>query len=54
MSAFSSHRNAASVFPVPVGARISVFSPLAIAGHPARCGALGVPSVSVNQRRTVG
>ena len=34
MSWFSSQRNAASVLPVPVGARISVSSPDAIAGQP--------------------
>src|SRR5690349_16625812 len=54
ISALSSHRNAASVLPVPVGARMSAFSPLAIAGHPPSCGALGAPNVSVNQLRTIG
>ena len=52
--ALSSHRNAARVFPVPVGARISVCAPDAIAGHPRTCGALGWPSVSVNHWRTSG
>ncbi len=46
MSWFSSQRNAVSVLPVPVGARMSVCAPLAIAGQPSRCGALGAPSVS--------
>src|SRR5438128_226188 len=54
MSWFSSQRNAVSVLPVPVGARMSVCEPLAIAGHPSRCGALGEPSVSVNHFRTMG
>ena len=54
MSWFSSQRNAASVLPVPVGARMSVCAPLAIAGHPSRCGALGAPSVSRNHARTIG
>ena len=54
ISSFSSQRNAASVFPVPVGARMSVCDPRAIAGQPSRCGALGSPSVSRNQRRTSG
>jgi hypothetical protein len=34
----SDHRKAASVLPLPVGARISADSPRAIAGHPRRCG----------------
>jgi hypothetical protein len=33
------HRNAVSVLPLPVGARISVDSPRAIAGQPSCCGA---------------
>ena len=36
------HRNAVSVFPLPVGARISALSPRAITGHPSRCGAVGL------------
>ena len=36
------------------GARMSVCSPLAIAGQPSRCGALGAPSVSRNHSRTIG
>ena len=54
MSWFSSQRNAVSVFPVPVGARMSVCAPLAIAGQPSRCGGLGAPSVSSNHARTRG
>src|SRR5687767_3405164 len=33
---------------------MSVSAPAAMAGQPARCGALGSPSVSVNQVRTIG
>jgi putative ABC transport system permease protein len=33
---------------------MSAFPPLAIAGHPPSCGALGMPNVSVNHRRTIG
>ena len=54
MRVFSSQRNAASVLPVPVGARMRVCSPSAIAGHPCSCGALGAPRVSRNQSRTIG
>ena len=38
ISRFSDQRNAASVLPLPVGARMSVDSPRAIAGQPRRCG----------------
>ena len=48
------HRKAASVFPVPVGARISVDSPRAIAGHPAICGRVGAGKTAVNQSHTAG
>ena len=34
-------RKAVSVLPEPVGARISVCSPLAIAGHPCSCALVG-------------
>jgi hypothetical protein len=50
----SSHKKAARVFPVPVGARISVCAPLAIAGHPCCCGSLGFPKVFLNHFRTSG
>ena len=46
MRLFSSQRNAVSVLPVPVGARISVCEPRAIAGQPCSCGLLGAPSAS--------
>jgi hypothetical protein len=42
MTRLIAQRNAVSVLPLPVGARISVDSPRAIAGHPSRCGASGV------------
>src|SRR5437667_9360944 len=48
------HRNAASVFPDPVGAAISVSSPEAICFQPALCGAVGLPKRPVNQRVTSG
>ena len=35
------HRNAVSVLPVPVGARISAESPRAMAGQPSACGRVG-------------
>jgi hypothetical protein len=48
------HRNAASVFPVPVGAAMSVCLPSAIAGQPRTWGSEGEPIFSVNQRASVG
>src|SRR5687768_11841147 len=54
MSWSSSYRKAARVFPVPVGARMSVSEPAAMAGQPARWGAEGSPRVSANQVRTSG
>ena len=48
------HKNAERVLPVPVGARISVWSPLAIAGQPCSCGGVGSAKVAVNQSRTGG
>ena len=36
-------RNAASVLPDPVGAKIRVFRPDAIDGQPSRCGGVGCP-----------
>src|ERR1700761_5727177 len=48
------HRNAASVFPVPVGARISVDSPRAIAGQPSIWGRVGSVKTASNQSRTAG
>src|SRR5688500_12448324 len=45
-------RNAASVFPDPVGARISVDAPEAIAGQPSCCGRVGASKDAANQSRT--
>src|SRR6185436_10720786 len=46
------HRNAVNVLPLPVGARISVDSPRAIAGQPSACGAVGSSKAALNQART--
>lgn len=46
------HRNAVSVLPEPVGARISVWSPDAIAGHPCSCAAVGAGNEASNHART--
>ena len=48
------HRKAASVFPLPVGDRISVDSPRAIAGQPSACGVVGSPNEAANQCATAG
>ena len=47
-------RNAASVFPEPVGAARSVCSPAAIAGHDSICTAVGASKLEANQARTAG
>jgi hypothetical protein len=47
-------RNAASVLPLPVGARISVDSPRAIAGHPSACGGVGASNDARNHSATAG
>ena len=47
-------RNAARVLPVPVGARISVDSPRAMAGHPWTCGLVGAGKTASNHSRTAG
>src|SRR5581483_12294767 len=52
ISRFNAQRNAARVLPVPVGARIRVDSPRAIAGHPRVCGEVGCTKTSSNQART--
>jgi hypothetical protein len=39
-------RNAARVFPEPVGARMSVDSPRTIAGHPRAWARVGFPNVA--------
>src|SRR5215471_6475855 len=48
------HRNAVSVLPLPVGARISVESPRAIAGQPSACGAVGAANDARNHSATAG
>src|SRR5437763_9317411 len=45
------HRNAASVFPDPVGATTSVFSPRAIAAHAPDWAGVGSAKASANQAR---
>jgi hypothetical protein len=47
-------RNAASVFPDPVGAEIRVVSPARMCGQPCSCGSVGVPKRLTNQSRTSG
>src|SRR5258707_1067683 len=47
-------RNALSVLPLPVGARISVDSPRAIAGQPSTCGRVGASNAPENQPRVAG
>src|ERR1700730_18095165 len=52
MSGLMHQRKAAKVFPVPVGARIKVDSPRAIAGQPCTCGLVGAAKTASNQSRT--
>src|SRR5436190_8973698 len=47
-------RNAASVFPEPVGARTSTLSPFAIAGQASSCARVGAWNVASNQARVAG
>jgi len=47
-------RNALRVLPLPVGARISVDSPRAIAGQPSTCGRVGSSNAPANQPRVAG
>src|ERR1700735_313561 len=47
-------RNAASVFPEPVGAQMSVVLSLRIWGQPCSCGSVGVPNFETNHSRTSG
>src|SRR5271165_4001944 len=54
MSRSRHQRNAVSVFPVPVGARMSVLSPRAIAGQPRRCGAVGRSKTARNHCAVTG
>jgi hypothetical protein len=48
------HRNAVNVFPLPVGARMSVESPRAMAGHPPVCGGVGDANEDRNHSATAG
>src|ERR671931_614236 len=48
------YRKAASVFPEPVGAWISVCSPEAIAGQPSSCAGVGPAKAPSNQARVRG
>src|SRR4029453_16706425 len=48
------HRNAASVLPDPVGARVSVWSPPAMAGQPWDWAGVGAGKLVSNQARTAG
>src|ERR1700732_3207858 len=54
MSRLMHQRKAAKVFPVPVGARIKVDSPRAIAGQPCSCGLVGAAKTASNHSRTGG
>src|ERR1035437_7465588 len=47
-------RKAASVLPVPVGARISALSPRAMTGQPIRCGAVGASKTARNHSAVTG
>src|SRR5262245_60311008 len=47
-------RNAASVLPDPVGARIRVWSPWAMTGQPSACAPVGAGKFASNQARTGG
>lgn len=47
-------RKAVRVLPVPVGARMSVLSPRAMTGQPARCGEVGSSKTSRNQAAVTG
>src|SRR5262245_24231753 len=47
-------KNAARVFPEPVGAEISVVWPARIRGQPSNCGSVEVPNRVTNQSRTSG
>ena len=54
ISRFRHQRKAASVLPLPVGARMSVESPPAMAGHPSCCGRVGDGNELLNHSRTAG
>lgn len=48
------HRNAERVLPDPVGARISAWSPPAMAGHPCAWAGVGAGNEVSNHARTAG
>src|SRR5207248_1673319 len=48
------HKNAAKVLPLPVGARMRVESPFAMAGQPAACAAVAPANTASNHSRTAG
>src|ERR1039458_6048894 len=54
MSRLMHHRKAARVLPVPVGARMRVDSPRAMAGQPSCWGRVGAEKTASNQARTGG
>ena len=54
MSRSMQDRNAASVFPLPVGARRSVLSPRRIGGQPSACAGVGSVKERANQARVAG
>ena len=54
MTRLIAQRNAVSVLPLPVGARINVDSPRAIAGHPSVWGGVGAENDARNHSETAG
>src|SRR5258708_15710296 len=52
MTGLMAQRKAANVLPLPVGARINVESPRAMAGQPSRCGGVGASKEARNQSAT--
>jgi hypothetical protein len=54
MTRLIAQRKAVSVLPLPVGARINVDSPRAIAGHPSVCGGVGAANDPRNHSETAG
>ena len=54
MSRLMHHRKAVRVLPLPVGARIRVESPRAIAGQPCACGGVGASNEARNHSATAG
>src|SRR5881227_3455980 len=50
----SAQRNAVSVLPLPVGAKMSVHSPRAMGGHPISCALVGAGYAALNHSITAG